>query len=643
MKRLLSICFALFICGITNFVFAASFNSRCIATSDNPDAGLVCAKFATTTRSIFGTYTHKAPTAPKDEEYVAVSDTKYDKSPGGGTAGEVKIYLYAKPKDGYVFDHWIINNNEKTNYSVSEQNYSFTWTHFNKDNNVGTTTVVAYFKPESAVTTATNIPVALVTLDNEKPKIGDEVTASFTMNRIAESGTPGNKNMMVEFVNWTDDNGTVLSEEETCTFKVDREMKIIANFRTLGEIPQKGKYYRVRNVYNRVMAISGAYKKNIGFGSTDIETSLLRWVLPDNHDYTEFWTGRNNNEWKLADDVEPLCVEAAPSTIFFVKDGKLSNGQLTQAELVGQNISTKDLTGNLLSTSEVDNLFYGYYGITSSAFSGAGLQWQVRGKEPTADYPYPGPIFNISTFKESLNNCAFAIQPIDEEHLDYFWFGANAEEEMFFENGYWTTMYAAFPYELYDEGVEAYYITTDMKTANGITYLCLNKIDDRIVPAGEAVLLKCTNHSDTKANRMLPLDPNDSKVKGKTLEGNILKGEYQLYKNANREGRINFDSSKMRVLGVNNDGIVGFYKLSEGTELKANKAYLDMSALPSEANTASFRLAPKDFTTGIEAIEEDGSSIHIEDNTVFDLMGNKVSHPQPGSIYIINGKKLIWR
>lgn len=625
--------FTIFACGK---VQGATFNSKVTASTSDDNRGLVCAKFATTKYSAIGAifggsaYTHTAPSAPKNnDEYLSVSVASYEGHTGGNTACEVKVYLYAQPKEGYVFDHWEINNNEKTDFSTSEQNYNFLWVHYTKAPSAGTTTAIAYFRPESNVTPKTNLPVGLVSLDKEKPQIGDEVTATFTMNRIAQSGTIGNKNMMVEFVNWTDENGTILSEEETCKFKVEREMEIIANFRTLGEVPQPGKYYRVRNVYNRVMAVAGSYSVNIT-SATDISTTLLRWVLPDNHDYEEFWTGPKNDEWILADEVEPLCVEAAPSTIFYIKDGKISNGQLTQAELVGQNVNTKVITGNLLSTSSVDDQYYGYYGITASSFSGAGLQWQVREE---------GPVFNISTFKSSNNNCAFAIQPIDEEHIDYFWFGADADEDMEFEDGYWTTMYAGFPYKIYDKGVEAYYITTDRQTVNDITYFNLVKIEDGIIPANEAVLLKCSVPNDTKSNRLLPLNPSD--VSKTTLEGNILKGSFQLYTDKNKNGRVTFNPENMRVLGLNNDGIVGFYKLTESTELSANKAYLDLSQIPAEARSVALRITSKDFVTGVETIE-DGKGGYERD-IIYDLMGNRVINPQPGTIYIVNGKKMLWR
>jgi len=236
-----------------------------------------------------------------------------------------------------------------------------------------------------------------------------------------------------------------------------------------------------------------------------------------------------------------------------------------------------------------------------------------------------------------------AFQVLDEEHLDDFWFGAMPDEDMRFMDGYWTSMYTAFPYECRD-GVEAYYVKETVN-ANNKAYACLEKIEEGIVPANTAVLLKCQG-LDTKENRLLPISPDDSRIP--SITGNALKGEFQLYSNEQMEGRVKYDESTMRVLGLNSKGEVGFYKLSpaedgSAQELAANKVYLDMTALPGIAAAASFKLMMRDDATAIETIEEAGESVKYENQLIYDLNGHRVHNPQIGEIYIIGGEKVLWR
>ena len=235
-----------------------------------------------------------------------------------------------------------------------------------------------------------------------------------------------------------------------------------------------------------------------------------------------------------------------------------------------------------------------------------------------------------------------AMQPIDEEHMDHFWFGALPDEAMEFEGGYWTSMYTAFPYECRD-GVEAY-IVKEATTANGVAYACLTRIEGDRVPANTAVLLKCLGLT-TKENRLLPLAP---ETEIPPVEGNALQGVYQLFASKEKDGRKLFDESTMRVLGVNSKGEIGFFKLSAGAdgapqELKANRAYLDMSLLPGVKAASAFRLKLGNSSSDIDAIDASGDPVRFEDMRVFDLSGRPVALPVPGTIYIVNGRKMLWK
>ena len=71
-----------------------------------------------------------------------------------------------------------------------------------------------------------------------------------------------------------------------------------------------------------------------------------------------------------------------------------------------------------------------------------------------------------------------------------------------------------------------------------------------------------------------------------------------------------------------------------------------------EYSGSELTLTPTDSKSiAIEAILGDVTGIHevvnslpsTANNQYYDLMGNKVTTPQPGKIYICNGKKILWR
>lgn len=620
----------------------ATHGSTCTVYTNDPAAGLVYVNCATSTRSTLGQYTHKQPPGPSDSDY-AESVVSTCEGPGGSNTTEQVYYLYAKANPGYKFVRWVAGKDASGTQESTENPYTKTVSHSTPLPNHNPYSCTAIFIAENAVNTSANFPVGVVDLNPVAPQIGSKVTATASVSKLTQNNSIGNKNMMIEFDHWEDENGEILSNKETYEFEVEREMTLNAIFKDLGEVPQKGKYYRVRNVYNRVLSVEGSYTVNIPMTGTDLPDTSLRWALPFDHNYDEFWTSKNNDDWNDYELDSRICVEASPGTIFYVEEGNNNETELNNGVLSSQGINTKTLTNQSLKVQPMDETFYGYYGVVASSASGAGFQAMPRPADAGKNLPARC-LVNVSQFKSSSLNCALAIQPIDEDHIDNFWFGAYAESDMAFENGYWTSMYTAFPYQLYDEGVEAYYITATTE-ANGTAYACLTKIEDRIVPANSAVLLKCNDPENTKTNRMLPLAPAEV---SKKLEGNILEGVFQLYTNSSGDGRKLFDESSMRVLGVNSKGEVGFYKIAPSenggpVELKANKIYLNMNLLPAEAKAISFKLKESNDGAGIESIIEDGSSIKYEDVDVYDLMGRKVANPKAGSLYIVNGNKILWK
>lgn len=79
------------------------------------------------------------------------------------------------------------------------------------------------------------------------------------------------------------------------------------------------------------------------------------------------------------------------------------------------------------------------------------------------------------------------------------------------------------------------------------------------------------------------------------------------------------------------------WKLSgaKNEELQGSELALDMT---SDALTIEPIV---EFTSSIEIIQH--STLHTQHSTIYDLMGNQVTTPQAGKIYIQNGKKIIWQ
>lgn len=88
------------------------------------------------------------------------------------------------------------------------------------------------------------------------------------------------------------------------------------------------------------------------------------------------------------------------------------------------------------------------------------------------------------------------------------------------------------------------------------------------------------------------------------------------------------------VFGVNN-GTVGFYKpASTLTSIAANKAYINASALSTEAIALNFG----NTVTGINAATINNGESNAP---IYDLSGRRVWAPVKGGLYIQNGKKLV--
>ena len=85
----------------------------------------------------------------------------------------------------------------------------------------------------------------------------------------------------------------------------------------------------------------------------------------------------------------------------------------------------------------------------------------------------------------------------------------------------------------------------------------------------------------------------------------------------------------------------GQFNKATGGYLKANRAYLSTDFNVSAGNNPQARMAIvfNDETTGISTMQNAES---LMDNVVYDLQGRRVETPRKGSLYIVNGKKVVF-
>jgi len=565
-------------------------------------------------------YVSTAQEPPTDDQYAETSECighatqKYESNKPSSIG--IPFYLFAQPEDGMMFDHW-----EENGTSISETNSVQVPAASENESDPTTRNLTAVFKKSGVVTVSTDQPsLGSVAINNKENKIGDKVKLTATLTKV-----PGYNctKLTLRFGGWYDQDGNLLSKDPVYEFTADRTLRVKGVFEDLSSLVSGG-YYRIRSSFNRVMTIDGSYS----ISANNDMTGLLSWTLPTGYDKNQF------NFKEFANDTEATEVEAMPSTIVRIVGTQSVPGQtITDAVAHSQGTDTYAQTGKTFTIQPASGC-PGYYEIINGSLS---LKHGNGSETNTA----------IIMVGRSAQNAYqwMALQPLTEERIDEFWFGALPDESMNYDGGYWTSMYTSFPYECYVneengdiDGVEAYYVSGSV-FSGGVNYVTISKIESGIVPAETPVLLKCKNAGagSSKLNRLLPLDPDDSRIV--PIEGNLLHGEYQLNKERNNTQHVTFDSSRMRIFGVSEDGVCGFYKMSDGTELTRNKVWLDISFLSEEARKAPMRMSFDDIS-GLDFVT---SSETKAEKVIYDIYGRRVNHTEPGNIYIINGKKVVVR
>lgn len=197
------------------------------------------------------------------------------------------------------------------------------------------------------------------------------------------------------------------------------------------------------------------------------------------------------------------------------------------------------------------------------------------------------------------DNAKWKLEMIDTED-NYFAPAATAEA-----NGkYYTTFYAAFPVSIV--GNVAPYIVTAVAEDGTPT---LEAMEGNIIAAGTPVVLECASNDDA-SNMLMPVAAVDPQ--GIPYLENAPKS---MLKGTLFDDNTPNDMSTMLTL---QEGLM-FAVDAESDYMPANKAWAD-----------------KTVPTAISTVGTDAQA----DDTIYDLMGRKVTNPSHG-IYIQNGKKVV--
>lgn len=597
-------------------------------------------------------YVSKTETEPASTDFNTDSELTNSGS-GGNSVGTVNFYLYAQPEPGYVLRYWS-DNADGTGDALSTANpYAIEISSSIKDENatnIPTKTYYAIFDREPTVSVkAEPADLGLPSMSAYENSVGDEITLHGTAANelydwtqfIKKYGKVPNK--YIRFVRWKNSAGETVSTDKDYTFTITEENKGVytAEYEVVSSIDGPG-YYRVWTGADAMVRVAGKVALRLSSSNVCVLTDVGLVCNPYGS-YESVGSG-TNNVYNDPSGIIYISGTAGATTAY-----ESDKNVISDATLSGQGVNSKEFfPNNTINIQWHSNP--GYYKLVSS---GASLK-HLFNSNVAYNTGY-GTIVASSNQDGPENQ--FEVNKVCRETMDRdrYWFGACPDESMSFDGGYWESMYTAFPYELVEEDGHEAYIVSGYRVENDVTVLSLRKIGNGIVPANTAVLIKCQAPADLTEylkgnglppqNRLIPLEPGDSRIDASVAEGNLLKGVIQLNtveipaktevtNDYADEGYTRFDGAGMRVFGVNGEGKVGFYKLEENAVMKSNRVYLDMTQLNAEAKAAS-RMRMEVDAFDQSGIAGPGIAAGTEVETeYYTIQGFRVDHPVEGQLYI---------
>lgn len=228
------------------------------------------------------------------------------------------------------------------------------------------------------------------------------------------------------------------------------------------------------------------------------------------------------------------------------------------------------------------------------------------------DWEFPSSNATVSIAEDGIYDIVFTLNPAEGTQSNT----VHKHHDVSISAYGYSTFYSDKAY-IVPDGLTA----TIFTEVNG-TALVGQSID--LIPANTGVLLSGT------ANATYALLQTTTDV---TYGDNLFKGTSSDQTIADN-GKVHY------ILGLH-DGQCGLY-WPNGTDEgkgafnnKAGKAYLELGANAAPARVRGFALDGRNVATAVEDVVVEA------DNTFYDLLGRKVTAPQPGNVYICNGKKVV--
>lgn len=182
---------------------------------------------------------------------------------------------------------------------------------------------------------------------------------------------------------------------------------------------------------------------------------------------------------------------------------------------------------------------------------------------------------------------------------------------------YYIATFSAPVATIVPSGVKAYYVKV-----GGSDVVTLTRISSgKVIPAGQGVILISETQTFTMTSTT-----DESNVAD--LTGNLMA--------ASLDGTIPADSYVLAVKGSGDlKDQFAFCLTSSELKLSGNRAYLQLSG----NNAPQMRMRIEEESTDIEASDPTSDEAPV----IYDLTGRRVKEMLPGRIYIVNGKKTIYR
>ncbi len=457
----------------------------------------------------------------------------------------VPAYLYAQPNEGYIFSHWArVDGDKETVFSNARYTMDLVTTYNTDRQNPKIMNYIAYFEKAGMVyPVSTNDRLGTVTIDKPNNSTGDVVTMTAIPDLLCGS-----------FKGWRRNNSTALITQNPFTVTVSNATKgmYTAVFEPKG-VEDKGVFVRIENKgTKRTLGVCGSSESTFSEKQRYFSNSMM-----------------------IAKTSESR-INSSPAFVLRVKGTPNSTRGLEEVSIESQGINTYEIDHQYFHVENyLDDGYFIYAthkGFTGYLKDNGNAETGESYMEMIGNYHSPG-IWNRWNYNQDY---VWTFHPLDEEHLDENYFGAEPSQGTLKDGKYYSTMYTAFPYECRD-GVKAY--TVDKFTEEGLPHL--KPVPNGKVPANTAVILEC-NSTSPASNRLLPLTTDLP-----AIENNLLKGEIWLDNESDlvSDYRTAFDPSTMRVLSSDKASFVStnttdpFLGDEPLTHIVNNTCYLDVSGM----------------------------------------------------------------